>query len=96
MRFRKSNYPSIPPKQDYSPTRNAQKPRGYAEIDAVSACALDAPEWSAFVRDVMQLPENYTPAVQEAVRQQRWKIAPNPIASVRTTAYQEAKKLDIK
>jgi hypothetical protein len=34
-------------------------------------------------------------AIQEAIRQQRWKIAPNPMASIRTTAYQEAKKMGI-
>ena len=96
MRFRKTNWPSVPPKQDYSPTRSAQKPRGYAEIDAVSQLAPDAPEWSVFVKDVMQMPETYILPVQEAVRQQRWKIAPNPIASLRTAAYQEARKVDFR
>jgi hypothetical protein len=94
MRFRSSRYPSVPPKQDYAPTRSAQKPPGYAEIEAVSG-SDDAEAWSVFVRDVMKMPDSFTPAIQEAVRQQRWKIAPNPVASIRTTAYQEAKKLGI-
>jgi hypothetical protein len=94
MRFRTGRYPSVPPKQDYAPTRNAQKPPGYAEIEAVSA-SNDSEAWLAFVRDVMKMPESFTPAIQEAVRQQRWKIAPNPVASIRTIAYQEAKKMGL-
>ncbi|MCU1262430.1 MAG: hypothetical protein JWO80_5315 [Bryobacterales bacterium] len=96
MRFRTRNYPSVPPKQDYAPTRSAQKPPGYAEIEAVSqSSATDTTAWSVFVRDVMKMPESFTPAIQEAVRQQRWKIAPNPVASIRTIAYQEAKKMGL-
>ncbi len=94
MRFRPGKYPSIPPKQDYSPTRSVRKPPGWAEIDAVSQTA-DTAAWATFMQDVMKMPETFTLAVQEAVRQQRWKIAPNPVASVRATAYQEAKKLGI-
>ncbi len=95
MRFRKA-YPSIPPKQDYSPTRSTQKPPGYLEIEAATQLASeDTVAWTAFVIGVMKMPESFTPAVQEAIRQQRWKIAPNPLASVRLTAYQEAKKMGI-
>jgi hypothetical protein len=36
------------------------------------------------------------PAIEEAIRQQRWKIAPNPLASIRTAAYQEAKKMGLR
>ena len=39
--------------------------------------------------------ETMTPAVQEAIRQQRWKINPNPLAAVRTAAHQEAKKMGL-
>jgi hypothetical protein len=96
MRFRNPNQPSIPPKRDYSPTRATQKPPGYAEIEAASQ--LD-PEntvaWSTFVCDVMRMPESYVGAVQEAIRQQRWKIAPNPMASIRTSAHQEARKMGL-
>ena len=95
MRFRNAKYPSVPPKQDYAPKRTTQKPPGYAEIEAVSQSGLNDEAWLSFVRDVMKMPESFTPAIQEAVRQQRWKIAPNPVASVRTTAYQEAKKLGL-
>jgi hypothetical protein len=96
MRFYRNDKPSIPQKRDYTPTRSDRKPPGYVEIEAVSQLTpADSAAWSVFVRDVMRMPESYTPAIQEAVRQQRWKIAPNPIASVRTIAYQEAKKLGL-
>jgi hypothetical protein len=94
-RYRGANYPSVPPNRTYVPTRSAQKPPFYAEIDAASQLAPDAPEWQAFVRDVIQLPEALTPAVQEAIRQQRWKIAPNPLAAIRTAAHQEAKRMGL-
>jgi hypothetical protein len=96
VRFRKPKYVSVSPKKDYAPTRSAQKPPGYTEIDAVAQLAPDSEAWVAFVRDVMQMPEAFTPAIQEAVRQQRWKIAPNPLAAVRTAAYQEARKLGLR
>jgi hypothetical protein len=94
MRFRSSKLPSVPPQRDYAPTRSTQKPPGYAEIEAVSQLPpADSAAWSVFVSDVMRMPESYTAAIQEAVRQQRWKISPNPVASIRTMAYQEAKKM---
>jgi hypothetical protein len=94
-RFRGQNYPSVPPNKTYVPTRSAQKPPFYAEIDAASQWAPDAVEWIAFVSDVVQMPEKMVPAVQEAIRQQRWKIAPNPLASIRTAAHQEAKRMGL-
>jgi hypothetical protein len=94
-RFRGQNYPSVPPKSTYVPTRSAQKPPFYAEIDAASQWPLEDESWNAFVRDVIQMPETMKPAVQEAIRQQRWKIAPNPLASIRTAAHQEAKRMGL-
>jgi hypothetical protein len=41
------------------------------------------------------MPVTMIPAVQEAIRQQRWKIAPNPLASIRTAAHQEARRMGI-
>jgi hypothetical protein len=94
-RFRGQNYPSVPPTRTYVPTRSAQKPPFYAEIEAASQWAIDDESWNAFVRDVIQMPETMKPAVQEAIRQQRWKIAPNPLASIRTAAHQEAKRMGL-
>jgi hypothetical protein len=30
---------------------------------------------------MVQMPEVFTPAIQEAIRQHPWKIAPNPLAA---------------
>jgi hypothetical protein len=94
-RYRGQNYPSVPPVRTYVPTRSAQKPPFYAEIEAASQWAPDAAEWSVFVKNIIQMPETMTPAIQEAIRQQRWKIAPNPLASIRTAAHQEARRMGL-
>lgn len=94
-RYRGQNYPSVPPKTTYVPTRSAQKPPFYPEIEEASKWPPDAEQWSAFLRDVVQMPESMLPAVQEAVRQHKWKIAPNPLASIRTAAHQEAKRMGL-
>jgi hypothetical protein len=41
------------------------------------------------------MPPAFVPAIQEAVRQHQWKIAPNPMAAIRKAAYQEAKRLGL-
>jgi hypothetical protein len=94
-RYRGQNYPSVPQNKTYVPTRSAQKPPFYAEIEAASQLPPDSEDWRTFVRDVVQMPETMIPAIQEAIRQQRWKIAPNPLASIRTAAHQEAKRMGL-
>jgi hypothetical protein len=94
-RYRGQNYPSVPPNRTYTPTRSAVKPPFYPEIEAASQWPHDSEEWPAFVRDIVRMPENMIPAIQEAIRQQRWKIAPNPLASIRTAAHQEAKRMGL-
>jgi hypothetical protein len=94
-RYRGQRYPSVTPTRTYVPTRSAQKPPFYAEIETASQWAHDSEDWQAFVRDVVQMPETMIPAIQEAIRQQRWKIAPNPLASIRTAAHQEAKRMGL-
>jgi hypothetical protein len=94
-RFRGHNYPSVPPTRTYVPTRSAQKPPFYPEIETASQWPPDSEEWQAFARDVIQMPEAMIPAIQEAIRQQKWKIAPNPLASVRTATHQEAKRMGL-
>jgi len=72
-----------------------QKPPFYPEIEAASQWPPDSEQWHAFVKDVVQMPVAMIPAIQEAIRQQRWKIAPNPLASIRTAAHQEAKRMGL-
>lgn len=94
-RYRGQNYPSVPPNRTYVPTRSAQKPPFYPEIEAASQWPPDSELWHAFARDVVQMPEAMIPAIQEAVRQQKWKIAPNPLAAIRTATHQEAKRMGL-
>ena len=94
-RYRGQNYPAVPQNRAYVPTRSAQKPPFFLEIEAASRWPPEAEEWQAFARDVVQMPDSMIPAIQEAIRQQRWKIAPNPLASIRTATHQEAKRMGL-
>jgi hypothetical protein len=42
--------------------------------------------------EVVGLPEHMVSSVAAAIRQQKWKISPNPLASIRTAAHQEARR----
>ena len=95
MQHRSQYYPSVPQSQTYVPTRTAQKPPFYPEIEMAGRWPSDSDKWTAFVRDVVQMTGTMIPAIQEAIRRQRWKIAPNPLASIRTAAYQEAKRMGL-
>lgn len=77
------------------PVRTAVKPKGYKEIEDISQIAYDSPLWAQFVVEVVNMSEAMTPAVQEAIRGQKWKISPNPLAAVRTAAHQEARKMGL-
>ena len=53
-------------------------------------------EFLHFVREVVKMPEALAPAVAEAIRQQKWKIAPNPLGTIRhVAAHQEARRMGI-
>ena len=84
--------PTVAPPRDYTPTRSGRKPPFYAEIEAVSKLSDDSPEFRTFVRDVVGVPEHMAPGVSAAIRRQKWKISPNPLASIRTAAHQEARR----
>lgn len=87
--------PSIAPQKNYEPVRQAQKPHGYAAIEAAALLPQDDPDFLTFVRDVVNMSEEMAPAVSEAIRQQKWKINPNPLGVVRTAAHQEARRMGI-
>ena len=94
-RFGSPRGPSIPPQKDYSPTRSATKPAGYAEIESAMKMEPDSPQFRDFVVEVAKMPVGMAAAVAEAIRQQKWKIAPNPLAVIRNAAHQEAKRMQI-
>jgi hypothetical protein len=84
--------PTVAPPKDYRPTRSTRKPPFHAEIEAASNLPDDSPEFRAFVLDVVGVSELMAPSVAAAIRQQKWKISPNPLASIRTAAHQEARR----
>lgn len=87
--------PTVAPPKDYAPTRSRRKPPFHAEIEAASNLPDDSPEFRAFVRDVVGVPELMVPSVAAAIRQQKWQISPNPLAAIRTAAHQEARKAQL-
>ncbi|HUA64164.1 MAG TPA: hypothetical protein VML19_35810 [Verrucomicrobiae bacterium] len=91
--FASGRGPTITPPKDYAPIRGRRKPPFHAEIEAASNLPDDSPEFRAFVLDVVGVPANMAPSVAAAIRQQKWKISPNPLASIRTAAHQESRKL---
>jgi hypothetical protein len=93
--FMSNRGPTVPPRKDYVPTRSAHKPPFHAEIEAASQLPQDSPEFHTFVRDIVNMPLEMAPSVAAAIRQQKWKIAPNPLAVIRTAAHQEARRSGI-
>jgi hypothetical protein len=94
-KFAANRGPSVPPVKEYVPVRRVQRPPFHAEIEAASQMAQDSEEFLAFVRDVVNMPPEMAPGVAEAIRMQKWKIAPNPLSAIRTAAHQEAKRMGI-
>ena len=91
--FSSNRGPTVPPLRDYNPTRGARRPPFHAEIEAASQMPQDSEEFHAFVRDIVNMPVEMAPSVAAAIRAQKWKIAPNPLAVIRTGAHQEAKRM---
>ena len=84
--------PTVAPPKDYAPARSGRKPPFHAEIEAASNLPDDSPEFRTFVLDVVGMPEHMASSVAAAIRQQKWKISPNPLALIRTAAHQQARR----
>lgn len=84
--------PTVTPLKDYVPVRSKRKPPFHAEIEVASNLPDDSPEFRTFVLNVVGMPEHMASNVAAAIRQQKWKISPNPLASIRTAAHQEAQR----
>jgi len=63
---------------------------GHAEIRAASTLHPDSGAWAFFMREIVKLPREMTPAVLRAIRRQEWTLAPDPLAAVRSHALQAA------
>jgi hypothetical protein len=63
---------------------NAQP--GYAEIKAAGTLHPESGAWAFFMREVVRLPREMSPAVCQVIRLERWKHAPDPLESIRSDA----------
>lgn len=61
-------------------------PPGYAEIKAAAALHPDSGAWAFFMREVVKLPREMTPAVIQVIRLERWNSAPDPLEALRSDA----------
>lgn len=61
---------------------------GYAEIKLASTIHPESGAWAFFMREVMRLPVEMTPAVIQVIRLESWKLAPDPIEAVRSDAFE--------
>jgi hypothetical protein len=59
---------------------------GYAVIRAASALHPDSGAWAIFMREIVALPHEMTPAVSQVIRLERWKSAPDPVEAIRADA----------
>lgn len=59
---------------------------GFAEIQAAGALHPDSGAWLFFMREVLKLPREMTPAVYQAIRLEKWKLALDPLAEIRSGA----------
>jgi len=92
-------------RNSFSTSHTAQRRRstdvkrpGYQEIDAASRLTPESDQWEQFMVKVLKFPKSElwrTPAAQEAIRQDRWRSAPNPIGYVKTVTIRESLKLGL-
>jgi hypothetical protein len=72
---------------EYCMSGRTEKTRpGYAEIKAASALHPNSGAWAFFMREIVRLPREMTPAVSQVIRIERWKFAPDPLEAVRSDA----------
>ena len=60
---------------------------GDAEIRLASSLHPESGAWAFFMREVMRLPVEMTPAVIQIIRLGNWKLAVNPLEAVRSEAF---------
>ena len=72
------------PSQEVSP--------GYAEIEAAGKLHPESGAWAFFMREIIRLPREMTPAVFQAIRFERWRTAENPLEAIRSAALEAHKQ----
>jgi hypothetical protein len=59
---------------------------GFAEIQAAASLHTDSGAWAFFMREIIGLPREMTPAVSQVIRLGAWKHAPDPVEAIRSDA----------
>jgi hypothetical protein len=66
---------------------------GYAEIKVASGLHPDSGAWAFFMREIIKLPQEMTPAVSQVIRLERWKFALDPLEAVRSDALEAHRRV---
>jgi hypothetical protein len=59
---------------------------GHAEIKAAAALHPSSGAWAFFMREIVRLPHDLSPAVSQAIRLEKWKHAPDAVEAIRSDA----------
>lgn len=68
------------------PDRKQNERPGHAEIRAASRLHPNSGAWAFFMREIIRLPMELTPAVVQIIRIEAWKLAPDPLDAIRMEA----------
>jgi hypothetical protein len=59
---------------------------GFAEINAARSLHPDSGAWAFFMREIIRLPREMTPAVAQVIRLENWKFVSDPVEAIRSEA----------
>lgn len=71
--------------QSMSEEQNITRP-GHAEIRAASKLHPSSGAWAFFMREIVRLPLDLTPAVVQVIRIEGWQGAKDPLEAIRSEA----------
>jgi hypothetical protein len=60
--------------------------REYKLVNAASSLHHDSGAWTYFMREIVRLPLEMSPAVYQVLRLQMWRGSPNPLEIIREEA----------
>jgi hypothetical protein len=74
----------------HEPNENALL--GHAEIKAAASLHPSSGAWAFFMREIVRLPHELSPAVLQAIRLEKWKHAPDALEAIRSDALEWHKR----
>lgn len=69
---------------------------GYAIIKTANTLHPDSGAWAIFMREIVGLPHEMTPAVSQVIRLEQWKFAPDPVEAIRSDALEAYRRAWVK